>query len=269
MEPVTYSGSTRWHDLQVNRIPLLQPFVWLSKGWHDIWAAGMYSLRYGAVLALVSAVLTLIIWTTGGNFLIPFLIAIFLIIAPPLGIGLYQISAHLERGHLLASCSAYEAWKKNQFQIAMVSSGLIMFANTWLAANVGLFMLLYEGLSPPLDDFFNQVFLSEKGTQFAIASLVTGFVAAWCSYAISAITVPMLIDRKVDGFTALRFSIRSVLHNISAMTLWAGLIVFIVGLGIITFYLGFIIAIPLIGHASWHAYRDLVPADIGKNKPDV
>ncbi|MCU0842173.1 MAG: hypothetical protein MUC79_10690, partial [Thiobacillaceae bacterium] len=96
--------------------------------------------------------------------------------------------------------------------------------------------------------------------KFALASLVVGFLIAWCAYAISVITVPMLIDRQVDGFTAIRFSIKSVLGNMPAMMLWAGLIVFIVGLGLATFYLGLVIALPLIGHASWHAYRDLVPA---------
>jgi uncharacterized membrane protein len=132
--------------------------------------------------------------------------------------------------------------------------------NIWLVANVALFALLYEGSSPSFDNFFTKVFLSEAGLKFALASLVVGFLIAWCAFAISVITVPMLIDRKVDGFTAIRFSIKSVLGNMPAMMLWAGLIVFIVGLGIATFYLGLVIALPLIGHASWHAYRDLVPA---------
>jgi uncharacterized membrane protein len=132
--------------------------------------------------------------------------------------------------------------------------------NIWLAANVALFALLYEGSSPSLDNFLSKVFLSEAGFKFALASLVVGFLIAWCAYAISVVTVPMLIDRKVDGFTAIRFSIKSVLSNMPAMMLWAGLIVFIVGLGMATFFLGLVIALPLIGHASWHAYRDLVPA---------
>jgi uncharacterized membrane protein len=238
MEATAYTGSTRWHDLKVNRIPLSQPLKWLFKGWRDVRSAGFYSLRYGATIVLISGVLT----------------------APPLGIGLYQMSAHLERGEPLAACSAYEAWKLNQSQIAMVSAGFIIIMNVWLAANFGLFALLFEGISPPLDNFFSDVFLSDAGAKFALASLALGFLMAWCAYAISVITVPMLIDREVDGFTALRFSIKSVLRNMPAMMLWAGLIVLIVGLGIITLYLGLIVALPLIGHASWHAYRDLVPA---------
>jgi uncharacterized membrane protein len=260
METTAYTGSTRWHDLKVNRIPFGQPLKWLSKGRQDMREAGIYSLRYGAAFALVSALITALVWSTDSAFLLPFLVAGFFIVAPPLGIGLYQMSAHLERGEPLAACSAYEAWKLNQSQIAMVSAGFIIIMNVWLAANVGLFTLLYEGISPPLDNFFNNVFLSSAGAKFALASLIVGFFMAWCAYAISVVTVPMLIDREVDGFTALRFSIKSVLRNMPAMMFWAGLIVLIVGIGIITFYVGLIIALPLIGHASWHAYRDLVPA---------
>jgi uncharacterized membrane protein len=221
---------------------------------------GIYSLRYGAAIVLISGLITAMVWSTGSGFLLPFLIAGFFIVAPPLGIGFYQMSAHLERGEPLAACNAYEAWKRNQSQIAMVSAGLIIIMNVWIAANFALFALLFEGLSPPVDNFFSDAFLSDAGANFALASLALGFLMAWCAYAISVITVPMLIDRQVDGFTALRFSIKSVLRNMPAMTLWAGLIVLIVGLGIITFYLGLIVALPLIGHASWHAYRDLVPA---------
>ncbi|MEW8047746.1 MAG: hypothetical protein AB2805_14740, partial [Candidatus Thiodiazotropha sp.] len=72
---------------------------------------------------------------------------------------------------------------------------------------------------------------------------------------------PILIDRKIDGFTAIRLSVKSVLQNMPAMMLWAFMIVVIVGLGLMTYFVGLLIALPWIGHASWHAYRSLVPSD--------
>lgn len=259
MEPTAYTGSTRWDELEVNRIPFGQPFTWLAKGWRDIRMAGIYSLRYGAAIVVLSGLITWLVWSTDSLFLLPFLIAGFFIVAPPLGIGLYLMSAHLECGEPLSGCSAYQAWKLNQSQVSMVSTGFTILLNIWLVANVALFAVLYEGSSPSFDNFFVKVFLSEAGLKFALASLVVGFLIAWAAFAISVVTVPMLIDRKVDGFTAIRFSIKSVLGNMPAMMLWAALIVFIVGLGLATFYLGLVIALPLIAHASWHAYRDLVP----------
>jgi uncharacterized membrane protein len=260
METTAYTGSTRWHELVVNDVDISRPFVWLSKGWKDIRNAGRYSLTYGAGIVVISGLLTWGLSATDNTFLLPFLIAGFFLIAPAIGIGLYQMSAHLERGESLKACNALEAFKRNQGQISIVTAGFFIIMQLWMASNFVLFALLYAGISPPLDNFFTNVFLSEQGRAFAIASVLVGFVLAWCAYAISAVAVPMLIDRKVDGFTAVRFSIKSVISNMPAMTLWAFLIVLVVGAGLAFFYVGLIVALPLIGHGSWHAYRDLVPA---------
>jgi uncharacterized membrane protein len=259
METVEYTGSTRWHELVVNKITPADPFKWLSKGWQDMRKAGRYSLRYGAGIVIISGLLTFGLFATGNLFLLPFLAAGFYLVAPAIGIGLYQMSAHMERGEPLKTCNALEAWKHNQSQISMVTAGFFIILQLWIAVNFVLFALLYAGISPPLDNFFSNVFLSQEGRLFAIASVTVGFAFAWCAFAISALSVPMLIDRKVDGFTAIRISVKAVLHNMPVMTLWAFLIVLIVGLGLITFYVGLLVALPLVGHATWHAYRALVP----------
>ena len=260
MDTTPYTGSTRWSDIVVNRVELTEPFEWLKKGWKDMRDAIRYSLTYGGGIVLISGLLTVGLFATESLFLLPFLVSGFFLIAPFLGIGLYQMSAHLERGEPLKTCNALEAWKSNHAQISMITAGFFIIMQLWIAANFVLFSLLYEGISPPLDNFFSDLFLSEKGRKFMIGSVTVGFFFAWCAYAISAITVPMLIDRKVDGFTAIRFSIKAVLKNMPAMMLWAFLIVLIVGFGLITYYVGLLIALPIIGHGSWHAYRSLVPS---------
>ena len=250
METSAYTGSTRWPELIVNKIGITEPFTWLSKGWRDMLDAKWYSLRYAGAIVLFSGLLTLSLVITANLFLIPFLISGFFLVAPAVGIGLYQMSAHLERGESLKACSALEAFKQNQGQISMITGGFFIILNLWVAMNFVLFALLYTGISPPLDQFFSKLFLSEEGRVLAIASFSLGFLLAWCAFAISAVTVPMLIDRKVDGFTAIRISIKSVLHNMPAMMLWAFLIVLIVGLGLLTFYIGLLLALPLIGHGT-------------------
>lgn len=259
METTTYTGSTRWPELVVNKIGITEPFTWLAKGWRDMREAKWYSLRYAGAIVLFSGLLTFSLILTDNLFLLPFLISGFFLVAPAVGIGLYQMSAHLEQGESLKACSALEAFKQNQGQISMITGGFFIILNLWVAMNFVLFALLYTGISPPLDQFFSKLFLSEEGRVFAIASFSLGFILAWCAFAISAVTVPMLIDRKVDGFTAIRISIKSVLHNMPAMMLWAFLIVLVVGLGLLTFYIGLLLALPLIGHGTWHAYRALVP----------
>jgi len=260
METTAYTGSTRWDELVVNRVSYTRPWVWISKGWKDMRQAGVYSLRYGAGIVLISGLLTLAMAATGSLFLVPFLAAGFFLVAPAIGLGLYQMSAHVEKGEPLKTCNALEAWKRNQSQISILSAAFLIIMQLWIASNYVLFALLYSGISPPLDNFFSNAFLSEEGRVFAFASIAVGFIFAWCAFAISAVSVPMLMDRKVDGFTAVRISVKAVLRNMPAMMLWAALIVLIVGLGLITFYVGLIVALPLVGHATWHAYRDLVPS---------
>jgi uncharacterized membrane protein len=264
METREYSGSTRWNELAVNGVSLFEPFSWLAKGLDDMRRAGRYSLGYAAGVVLISGLLTSSLLLTGNDFLLPFLVSGFFLVAPVVGIGLYQMSAHLERGESLKGCNALEAWNQNQGQISMVIGGLFIILQLWFAANFVLFSLLYGGISPPLDHFFSRLYLSDEGRLFAIASVLVGLGFAWCAYAITVVTVPMLIDRKVDGFTAIRYSIRSVLKNMPAMMLWAFLIVAIVGIGLLTFYIGLLVALPVVGHGSWHAYRALVPSEAGE-----
>ncbi len=261
MESTPYTGSTRWPDLVVNKIEISEPFRWLALGWKDMCDATKYSLRYGLGVAIISGLLTYGLFVTGSLFLLPFLVSGFFLVAPFLGIGLYQISRYLEKGEPLHTCNPMDALKSNHIHIGMITGSFFMILQLWIASNFVLFSLLYEGISPPLDNFFSDVFLSEKGRVFMIASILVGAFFACCAYMISAITVPILIDRKIDGFTAIRFSIKSVLQNIPAMMIWAFLIVLIVGLGLITFYIGLIVALPLVGHGSWHAYRALVPSN--------
>jgi uncharacterized membrane protein len=224
-------------------------------------SARRYSLTYGAVIVLLSGLITLGFMVEGLTFMVPFMIAGFFLLAPIIGLGLYQMSAHLERGEPLHFCHFLEAWRHNQGQLGVITAALMIIMQLWIMANFVLFALLYDGMDPPLENFVGTVFLSGEHNTFAFASITVGFVLAWVAYAISAISVPMLMDRNVDGFTAIRTSVTAVVQNWQAMTLWAALIVMFIALGLMSFYIGLFIAMPLVGHATWHAYRDIVPHD--------
>jgi len=85
-----------------------------------------------------------------------------------------------------------------------------------------------------------------------------GAVLALVVFALSVVTVPLVIDRDVSSRVAMRASLRAVARNPLAMLLWAALIVGLTALGFATLLAGMIVVIPLLGHATWHAYRDLV-----------
>ncbi len=247
--------------LRVNQIDFTHPWQWLIKGRADIKAAPGYSLTYGAGIVLIGAVMTLLMALGHLTFLVPFLMAGFFLLAPLLAIGLYQMSDNLERGESLKTCQALDAFKRNQSQLGITTGVLIMLMQAWILASVFLFIMLFTDPFPSLDNFVQVVFLSGQYNLILLAFIVVGAGFAVCAFCISAITVPMLIDRPVDAFTAMRTSVRAVTVNWGPMLLWAALIVCIVGVGLLTFYIGLFIAVPLVGHATWHAYRDLVPGD--------
>jgi uncharacterized membrane protein len=246
---------------RVNSITFENPWEWLSKGWNDLIRAPRFSLLYGAFFVLVSYLLTLGLVAENMFFIIPPLAAGFFLVAPLLGIGLYQISENLEKGSELRFCHAIEAWKRNEVQLGAMALVLVMVLLVWMLAGLLLFALLYDRPVPTWENFIPGVFLSGDSPVFVFAGIIAGGIIAGFTFAISAITVPMLMDRDTDVMTAMRTSVEAVRVNWQAMTLWACLIVMFVGVGIVTFYVGLLVAMPLVGHATWHAYRDLVPRD--------
>ena len=130
-----------------------------------------------------------------------------------------------------------------------------------------LFAVIIGGRELTLDGSAAQLFFSGSGLTFLLVFLVVGAVIAAAVFTISVVSIPMMLDRKTDFITAVLTSITAVRANPWPMLLWAALIVIFTGIGLITFYLGLAIALPLIGHATWHAYRDLVEDDDLEQQP--
>jgi uncharacterized membrane protein len=244
---------------RVNTIDLERPWDWLARGWADLKAAPRFSLTYGAAFVAISLLLAFAMISDGFFYLVPVLVGGFFLVAPLLGIGLYQISANLEAGRPVQFCQALQAWRRNETQLSAMALVLLMVMLMWMLAAILVFALFYSSPVPTWENLIPTLFLSGDNTLFVIAGVLVGGVIAAFSFAISAVTVPMLMDRPVDVMTAMRTSAAAVFRNWRPMTLWAALIVLFVGLGIFTWFIGLWIAMPLVGHATWHAYRDLVP----------
>ena len=246
---------------RVNSIPVGRPWEWIVKGWADLRRAPRFSLTYGAVFVIVSVLMTLGLFAGHLFFILPPLAAGFFLLAPLLGIGLYQISANLEAGRPVEFCQALQAWRHNEVQLAAMALVLVLVMLAWMLAAILVFALFYGNPVPTWGNFIPTVFLSGENNGFVAAGIIVGGLIAAFTFTISAVTVPLLMDRPVNFMTAMHTSIVAVRTNWQAMALWAALIVMFVGLGILTYYIGLLVAMPLVGHATWHAYRDLVPRD--------
>ncbi len=244
---------------EVNEITLDHPWQWLADGWKDLTRAPGYSLSYGAVFTVVSILLTLGMFHENLFFIIPPLAAGFFLVAPLLGVGLYKISETLEHDNKVEFCQTRKAWKRNEVHLAGMGVTLLLILVAWMLAANLIFALLFDKPIPTWENFIPQVFLSGESPLFLFTGIGVGGLIAAFTFSITVVSVPMLMDRQVDLMTAMQTSLRAVRRNWQAMVLWASLIVMFVGIGIVTFYIGLIVVMPLVGHATWHAYRDLVP----------
>jgi uncharacterized membrane protein len=245
-------------QLRVRTIPLDRPWFWLAEGWRDLTSHAPVSLAYGALLVVISFALTLGLILANLGFLILPLAAGFFFVAPVLAVGLYECSRRRQKGLPVTLGAALTAWRVNASQIAYMGLILMLFNLAWVRIATLLYALFFGHANPTLDTLANTLLFSPMSLPFLAIGTLTGALLAAVVYALGAVALPMLLDRDVDVITAISTSFAAVLHNWRPMALWAALIVIFTTIGMALFYVGLAVALPLVGHASWYAYRDLV-----------
>lgn len=244
--------------ITLKKIPLDRPWIWLAKGFSDLRRAPVVSLAYGLVFAAAGYLLIATLWALDWLYLTLPLAAGFMIVGPLFAVGLYEVSRRLQQGEPVGLGTALAAWRRNGSQISLMGMALLLLMFAWLRLAALIFMLFF-GLKPPsLDQLVQQTLLSADALPFLIIGGLVGAALSLLAFSISVISIPLLLDRpEANVFTAISTSIQAVKTNPAALLFWGLLIVLFVGAGLATFLLGLIIALPLIGHASWHAYQDL------------
>ena len=257
--PVFQSGPDRFPG--INEITLDHPWQWIAAGWQDFLKTPVVSLSYGLMFVVVSYLLTVFFYSGNLFYLVPPLAAGYFLVAPILAVGLYDISRRLEKGEEATMSHALAALNRNPANLLIMGLVLMMALLVWIMIANLVFAIFYSGVSLTIENFIPALFLSGENTAFLAAGIVSGGVIALLVFSMSVISVPMLIDRQVDVLQAITTSVSAMIKNPRALILWGALIVMFVWLGIMTFYIGFALFMPIIGHASWHAYRDLVSDD--------
>jgi uncharacterized membrane protein len=246
-------------SVAVGQVPFDAPWDWLAAGWRDMWTVPHASLTYGAGFALVSAALALGLMVGGLESLILALGGGFLLIGPIAAVGLYEKSRRLERGEAAKLGDVLRSVLNAPGQLGFFGGILAFVYFVWLQLASLLFMLFLGSRPlPPASEFLATLLFTPHGLGLLVAGTIVGGVLAALVYAISVISVPLLMARRIDAVTAISASLRTVAQNPKPMALWAGLIAGFMALGIATMFVGLVVAFPLIGHATWHAYRDLV-----------
>lgn len=240
----------------VRRIAQDRPLAWLKAGWRDLLANPIASLAYGLLFAMAGDFILIFAWRSPHLFTAA--ISGFFLLAPLLAGGLYEISRRQAAGQPSSFVDSLAGWRRNGQSMAMFGLLLALVGIAWERLSAVLFALLAPDLAPDLSTFVSSILGAQEYRSLTIVWFIAGGSLALFVFAISAVSVPMLIDRDTDFVTAMMTSLRAVSLNLETMVLWAGLIVVLTLLGFATLLFGLIVLIPLLGHASWHAYRDLV-----------
>ena len=229
----------------------LAPFRWLRMGVEDLRRAPRESLLYGLIMASIMAVVSVIAWAYGTHWLMLAMLGGFVFIAPLTCIGLYAISAQLERDQPVSLArtlrAAFKRYLGNEMVFAMAL--LILFL-VWARAGTMISVFIPQSGNPGFADLV---------TYLSVGSVV-GAVFALVTFSASAFSLPMIMHRDVDSITAIVTSINAVLRNKRAMLVWLSLIVAGLLIGLFTAFIGLIVILPVIGFGVWHGYLETIDA---------
>ena len=253
-------ADTSQHPIEIPAVRQVSPghvLRWARLGWRDFVAAGWPSLLHGLIVFVASVAIieiTFLYWP-----MLPGAVSGFVLVGPILATGLYALSQRLEREQPARFRDAVAAWRSGSRCLFRFGLLLILAGAAWVGMTALLFGFFVKADVTQPVAFLHYVFVQNE-LHFLLWAILGGLGAALV-FALTVVSVPLLLDRDVDTRTALLTSVRAVGENPVTMGWWALFILIAAGVSILTLMLGFIVLYPVMGHASWHVYRDLVDAD--------
>lgn len=244
-----------WAFPAVRDVPASAPLSWIRRGFDDFRGCPIPSLFYGFCFAAMGLLITTVFehayeYTAA-------LTSGFLLLGPFLAMGLYEISRRREHGAACALRPTLTVWTRNAGNIGIFAVVLGIVFLVWARASLVVFALFYTNEMPNLSGFLTQL-LALENLEFLMVYFGIGLIFSTIVFAVSVISVPLMLDRNQDAISSMLASTGALARNPAAMLVWAVLIVVLTLIGFMSFHLGLVVLMPIVGHASWHAYRDLV-----------
>lgn len=238
------------------RLPALAPLAWLAAGWDDFRSTGYRAAFYGLAFAAMG-------WAIGFVYetqwqLTMGLTAGFFLLGPFVCTGIYELSRQRERGEPPDLARSLSCWRRAPGSIGFFAAMLTFLMIIWARVSVVLFALSSTTEFPTMRGVLGQI-ASASNVEFLALWSAVGFVFASLVFAISIVSVPMMLDRGSDTMVAVFTSARALAENPAAAYVWAASIVLLIGASLVLWLGLLVVTAPLVGHATWHAYRALVP----------
>ena len=227
---------------------------WLRRAWLDMLVAPGIALFYGTCFTVMGWLIALTFvnspqWTLA-------LSAGFLLIGPFLAIGLYSASRAHERGEPIRLADSLVAWDRNIGALVLYLGAVMVLEMLWSRSALVIFAVSFNTM--PSASGTLSLLLDPANIGFVVTYMGVGAIFAGLIFATSVVSIPMIMDRDTDGITAAITSIRVCLRNPVTMLCWGATITVLVVLAMLPGFVGLVVVGPLIGHATWHAYRHAV-----------
>lgn len=237
-------------------LPASAALGWLGAGWRDLLRNPLPSLLYGLAVFLVSIVIVWGLFRLGLDYILFPALAGFMVVGPLLAIGLYQKSRDIEAGEPGSLSRMIFVKAASGGQVLYTGAILCLLMLVWMRAAVIIYALFF-GLRPfpGLHEVATMLLTTPVGWAMLLVGTAAGGLFAAFSFAISSFAIPMLLDERVDAFTAMGTSISLVWNNLPVMLAWGAIVLALFLLSVATGLLGLIVVFPLLGHATWHSYR--------------
>ena len=239
---------------EIGTVTLGELWVSLKAGFWDFRRAPAFGLFFSGVYVLCGFGLW---WIGAGHFVWTLVLSLgFPLIAPFAAVGLYEVSRRLEAERPLV-------WR----EILGVVVGEKDRQLPWLGAIVVIIFLFWSFLAHMIFALFMglstmtnittsfEVFLTPNGLAMIAVELVVGGATAFLVFSITVVGMPLLLDKEVDFVSAMLHSMKTVRRNLGVMLIWAALIAALLFLGLLPMFLGLLVVLPVLGHATWHLYR--------------
>ena len=254
MSPGSDTNPARIEPPSVRQVSPDHVLRWLKLGWKDFVRAGWPSFLHGLIVFVASigiVQIALLFWP-----LLPGAVSGFVLVGPILATGLYALSQRLEQKKTPRLHDAVMAWRRGSKCLFRFGILLVFVGAAWVAVTAVLFHLFVKAEINQPQAFLHYV-LVQNDQHFLLWAILGGLGAA-SVFGLTVVSVPLLLDRDIDTRTAMLTSVRAVGDNPVTMLVWAMFILIATGFSIVTLMLGFVVLYPVMGHASWHVYRDLV-----------
>ncbi len=250
------SGGDQILRLDVIRVPVFRPFEWLREGWLDMRKHWGTSLGYGALIVALGW--TLLIFCGTHPYFVAAAISGFLLVGPLMSAGLCEMSRRYSLGQSANFDDSLNGFGRNAPALFEFGVILALCAAVWFGLSALLLGTVFHIAAPDIRETLYRGFLDATNRSQVLAYIVIGGVLATAVFAVSVVAIPLIIDRHATAGQAMRASVNVVVRNIPAMIVWSALILFLTIVGYAPLLAGLLVIAPLLGHATWHAYKGTI-----------